>query len=69
MNIGYGNYIYKKGSKLSKVFRIKHSGAIIKQTGEIYIGSVHFPKHCIGKRVRVKIEFVEVENEKEEERK
>ena len=65
--VGAGNYLYRgcRGgalrSKKSAVWIIRHShcGKIISKSGEVFIGGIRFPEHCIGKRVRVKVEFVD----------
>jgi len=68
MIIKTGNYGYKKGSHIARVFVIQHSPNMNSRTGAISVGVIHFPEHCIGKRVRVKVEFLEEdENEKEKE--
>jgi hypothetical protein len=68
MLIGSGNYVYRGGkglkarSKMSKVWTVRHSGLGRGSTGCIDIHSIHFPKHCVGKRVRVRIEFIDEPN-------
>jgi hypothetical protein len=63
MRIGYGNYCYKNYSHGSKIFFIKH-GSLTSSKGIIDVGVISFPSHCIGKKVRLKIEFLE-ENDDE----
>jgi hypothetical protein len=67
MIVGQGNYLYRSGrgnnracSKMSKVCIIR--GRPNYSSGVIDIRGIHFPKHCIGKRVRIKVEFVDEPN-------
>lgn len=66
MIVGYRNYVVARkgsgrGSLKSKVFVIRHSPNINTATGQIEVGQIHFPIDCIGKRVRIKVEFVDEE--------
>lgn len=68
MIVGAGNYVFRSfrgncgsRSKLSKVWIIRH-GNLGTSTGLIEVGNIHFPKSCIGKRVRLKVEFVDEPN-------
>lgn len=58
MIVGSNNYVYVHGKHKSKVFLIKNSYDS-KLTGWIGIGDLCFPTSCVGKRVRVKVEFVD----------
>jgi len=59
MKIGNGNYVYPTHGKISKVLTVKyHSNEKIKR-GIVYLNNITFPQHLIGRRIRVKIEFVE----------
>jgi hypothetical protein len=60
MIVGQGNYVFARGKRKSKVFFIRDYGGV----ALIDVGRICFPKHCVGKRVRVKVEFVEDKNDK-----
>lgn len=66
MIIGKDNYVYACGrgcsrasSKKSKVWIVRNSSSA---TGVVEIRGIRFPKNCIGKRVRLKVEFVDEPN-------
>jgi len=59
MLVGYNGYCYRGKHAKSKVFLIKYPYNINKKKGYINVGYIHFPPECIGKRVRIKVEFVE----------
>ena len=63
MILGYNNYLRPRGKRQPRIYTIIHSPSINTSTGFINVGAIHFPKEYIGKKVRIKIEFVE---EKEE---
>jgi hypothetical protein len=60
MKIGQGNYCYRNYDHGAKIFFIKH-GSPSSSRGVIDVGVISFPEHCIGKKVRLKIEFLEDE--------
>ena len=59
MLIGKDNLLYRRGKKKSAVYLVHPSHNDKSHRGEIHIGCIMFPEHCVGKRVRVKIEFLE----------
>jgi hypothetical protein len=70
MIVGSGNYLYVSGkhgsansrSRRSKVWVVRHHGNVRCSTGSVDVGLVHFPKSCVGMRVRVRVEFVDLPN-------
>jgi hypothetical protein len=66
MIVGNNGYLYQRKSKHSRVFVIKYHTNINNSRGMIDVGTVTFPPHCIGKRVRIKIEFVNEEDDENE---
>ena len=70
MIVGSGNYLYVAGkrgsvnrsSRLSKVWVIRHHGDVRCSTGVVEVGDVYFPAQCVGKRVRLRVEFVDLPN-------
>jgi hypothetical protein len=63
MIVGSNNYLIARGKKKATVYLVRYSSDGKKKRGEIYIGAIMFPEHCIGKKVRVKVEFLEAKND------
>lgn len=59
MIFGNNNYVRARGKNKSKVFIVRKYGS----SYQIEVKRICFPKEFVGRRLRLKVEFVEDKNE------